>query len=199
MVALVGYPLNSAEEAAATKELVKSSTQSARLPSHVTIDSVLKLVAENPGASCLSYFTLKRIWVALCSYISDQLLKVKGVTVPGFAALSFRKIKVNRGNWGEKLELLPTFTLLPNFCAAFSLSTSRGVSLAASGTVAGSSANISAIAIKAGVAKDACNNALKDICRKFGDIAAKGGNFTVDFGVARLSFRSQKYEPFYPG
>ena len=156
-----------------------------------TIDSILRLVGDNPGSTTCGYFTLKRIWVALSACVSDTMLKAKGVCIPGFATLSFRKVTAFRGNWGMKLELHPSFHLHPLFSRTYDVSTGGGSSLAAAaaGSVSSAQLNTSAMAIKAGVSKDACVNALKDVWRRLGDVAYRGGAVSVDLGVARVAIR----------
>eukprot|EP01060_Flectonema_neradi_P029422 TRINITY_DN4070_c4_g1_i2.p1 TRINITY_DN4070_c4_g1~~TRINITY_DN4070_c4_g1_i2.p1 ORF type:complete len:758 (+),score=145.69 TRINITY_DN4070_c4_g1_i2:73-2346(+) len=197
MVASKHSPLSVTDKAASeTAELVRKRLEASKKPlpgqARVTIDGVLQHIASNPGSStCSSHDTLKRIWVSTCSVIAETLSRMKGVTMPGFGQFCLQMQKHNRGNWGDKTELSATFTLLPSYCQAYGLHTIQTSMVGAVGMVP---LNTVLIAMKAGVGKDECSSALKDIYRKLGELAGKTATFSVDFGVARVVFHALRYE-----
>ena len=153
-----------------------------------------KLNKKTGSATSSSHDTLKRIWIGTCSVITETLSRTKGVSMPGFGVFTLQKKKHNRGNWGDKMELVASFCLLPSFCQNYGLHSSNSLQSSNLGAVATVPLNTVLIAMKAGVGKDECGSALKDIYRKFGELASKGATFSVDFGVARVVFHAHRYD-----
>eukprot|EP01059_Diplonema_ambulator_P001937 TRINITY_DN11590_c0_g1_i3.p1 TRINITY_DN11590_c0_g1~~TRINITY_DN11590_c0_g1_i3.p1 ORF type:complete len:545 (+),score=116.82 TRINITY_DN11590_c0_g1_i3:177-1637(+) len=132
--------------------------------------------------------------MSVCGIVSDSMVKGKGVSIPGFAVFSMRKIKVNRGNWGEKVEFIPMFSLLTSFAQGFGVTSVESIKSTNLGAVPVSPLNVALVSMKAGASKDTCASVIKDIWRKIGELACKGMSFSVDFGVSRLVFQGRRCE-----
>eukprot|EP01063_Lacrimia_lanifica_P024082 TRINITY_DN32051_c0_g1_i1.p1 TRINITY_DN32051_c0_g1~~TRINITY_DN32051_c0_g1_i1.p1 ORF type:complete len:756 (+),score=271.97 TRINITY_DN32051_c0_g1_i1:64-2331(+) len=176
---------------AATAEMVRRSAGGGQ---RLTLDTLLHHIAENPGsvagsAGPTDYNTLKRMWVSMCAQLSSQMAAAKGTNIPTFGVVSLQRFANDRGTWGEKVDLIPTFTLHPTFTASFGTTTEQTKRAANVSSVVTAPLNLAVLAMKSGVSKATCSDMLKDIFRKVGEVAKMGANFCVDLGVCRVTFR----------
>ncbi|KAJ9471063.1 hypothetical protein DIPPA_09700 [Diplonema papillatum] len=202
MVAIDYRPSSVSHEALRETQELVSHSQGPRAPrpaspvptGNVTVDVLLKLIARNPGSSVGGYNVLRKVWVAVGAHISETLCKGRGVCIPGFAAFSVQKSQLDRGTWGEKLRLVPSFVLLPSFCQNFSVRSPHSVKASHFSSAATPPLNVVNISIKAGVTKDVASSAIKDVWRKVGEVAARGATFHIDFGCAKVCFQGNLCE-----
>jgi nucleoid DNA-binding protein len=56
-----------------------------------------------------------QIWNAMCYFIRDEMIKKRGVVIPGFGTFSFTETRLDLGNTKEILKIKPSFTLSDKF------------------------------------------------------------------------------------
>eukprot|EP00755_Sulcionema_specki_P016556 Sspe_Gene.10447::Locus_3492_Transcript_1_1_Confidence_1.000_Length_3412::g.10447::m.10447 len=160
-----------------------------------SIDTVLRRVADRPGTSSgVSYDALKCVWSTMCQYLEGQLLAKRGIAIPHFATVTLRTVATGTPLWGDRTQLIPTFTLLAQFTQQFGIDSSLARQPAAHHCrIPTIILNTCLLATMTGLPKDIIVNSIKDAVRKIGELASSGSRMTIDFGFCKLLFDQRRY------
>eukprot|EP01063_Lacrimia_lanifica_P021160 TRINITY_DN28425_c0_g1_i1.p1 TRINITY_DN28425_c0_g1~~TRINITY_DN28425_c0_g1_i1.p1 ORF type:complete len:370 (+),score=114.09 TRINITY_DN28425_c0_g1_i1:47-1111(+) len=159
----------------------------------ITAEDIIRQVAAKPGFSTgVSYDVLKFVWCTFCEYVEHQLLKSRGVVVPGFAHIQLKSVVSDALLWGTKTVLIPSFVMLPNFVSQHGLRMLKQADPVVK-TSRSSVVSFCAIATASGLSKAVVMNGVKDITHRIGLCAGRGWRLNIDCGFCRLLAEERRY------
>lgn len=132
----------------------------------------------------------KATWHAFCQYCGEQLVNLKGVTVPGFLILAL--VPQGQPIAGISRQLKPTFWFHSSWTATHHITPGDSHHPRPTGPLNPPVVNWIAISSIAGVSKHVVTSVMKELINAIGQ-HAKSSDVALDFGFARCKLTGGRY------
>eukprot|EP00667_Euglena_gracilis_P003149 EG_transcript_3158 len=161
-----------------------------------SISAIADDIVRFPGSvQCTDGAAIRRFWSEVGQHVQNALQAKKGIVIPEFGHFTFRRHVLDLGTLGRRTSYQPLFVLHPFYGQQHGLAARHAECTGANGSAAVTNLTLNVVSVGAacGLSRHGACCLLREVCRRAGQLAAVGNPVALDFGVAVVHFRCQRY------